>query len=138
MGNWGWKFTKGNSSDFQNIGDTLLKLLRIRGLQAMEKVIQQAVEDTKKFTANSQSGASKQERTSDLINSIAGKTFLESADVIVGEFGFLNRKDLYFALQTSTGFTHLGGEYIQPSFALVDAERAAVQNLVDFLNEPIG
>lgn len=41
-------------------------------------------------------------------------------DSIVGRFGFLNRKEDYFAYQTVTGFTTLDGRYIAPTFALRD------------------
>lgn len=41
-------------------------------------------------------------------------------DNIVGRFGFLDRKEDYFAYQTVTGFTTLDGRYIAPTFALRD------------------
>lgn len=38
------------------------------------------------------------------------------------KFGFLGARELYYKLQTVTGFTHLGGKYIAPSLALKDTE----------------
>lgn len=41
-------------------------------------------------------------------------------DNVVARFGFLDRKEDYFAYQTVTGFTTLDGRFIAPTFALRD------------------
>lgn len=102
--------------------------------KAMTEVIALAVYDMKRFTETRPSAKSgKQGRvdTADMLNAIDGEAFWEGVDKIVGRFGFLNRQELYFALQTSTGFTHyLSGEFIEPTFAMRDAAVSAVQRLI--------
>lgn len=106
--------------------DLFMAQLRAKLYIAMEDTIKAAVNDMKKFTMNKKSV-----RTQDLINSIDGEAFFLGMDVIVGRFGFLNRQDLYFALQTSTGFIHVpDGKFIEPSFAMRDAYLIAIETLL--------
>ena len=44
-----------------------------------------------------------------------------AADEVVARFGYLDRQELYFRLQTVTGFTTRDGRFIEPTFALRDA-----------------
>ena len=106
--------------------DLFMAQLRAKLYTAMEQTIKAAVEDMKKFTMDNKSV-----RTQDLINSIDGDAFFAGMDVIVGQFGFLHRQDLYFALQTSTGFIHVpDGKFIEPSFAMRDAYLIAIETLL--------
>lgn len=102
--------------------------------QAMGEVIAQAVYDMRRFTETRPSAKSgKQGRvdTAEMLASIAGETFWDGVDRIVGRFGFLDRQELYFSLQTNTGFTHyLSGEFIAPTLAMRDAYVAAIENLL--------
>lgn len=111
--------------------DEFMSRLRAKLYAAMAETIDAAVEDMKKFTLKNKSV-----RTEDLIKSIDGETFFAGMDVIVGRFGFLNRQDLYFALQTDTGFIHIpDGKFIQPSFAMRDAYLIAIETLLGKLNK---
>lgn len=47
---------------------------------------------------------------------------VESAtEQVIARFGFLDEQQLYFALQTSTGFHARDGRFIEPTYALRDA-----------------
>lgn len=118
-----WVYTQGSEAQLQSIGDRVLELLRKRGVQAMERVMVQALEDARRLTDRVDTG--------DMLESLMQRTLMEGADRIIGEFGFLGRKDLYFALQTSTGFKHyISGEFIAPTLALQGAAQIAIQNLL--------
>ena len=106
--------------------DAFMARLRAKLYAAMAGTIEAAVGDMKRFSLNSKST-----RTGDLINSIDGEAFFVGMDVIVGRFGFLNRQELYFALQTDTGFIHVpDGAFIEPSFAMRDAYLIAIETLL--------
>ena len=106
--------------------DAFMAILRAKLYLAMEDTIKAAVVDMKRFTMNKKSV-----RTQDLINSIDGEAFYAGMDIIVGRFGFLNRQELYFALQTDTGFIHVpDGAFIEPSFAMRDAYLIAIETLL--------
>ena len=110
--------------------DRFMAGLRAELYLAMASTIESAVEDMKRFTKDK-----KDIRTQDMINSIDGETFFWGMDVIVGRFGFLNRQELYFALQTSSGFIHVpDGAFIEPSFAMRDAYLIAIETLLGKLN----
>ena len=112
-------------SRFENPDDFMAQL-RAKLYLAMADTIKAAVEDMKRFSLNSKST-----RTGDLIASIDGEAFFAGMDIIVGRFGFLNRQDLYFALQTDTGFIHVpDGAFIEPSFAMRDAYLIAIETLL--------
>ena len=106
--------------------DIFMAELRAKLYVAMGETIKSAIEDMKRFSMNSKST-----RTGDLIASIDGEAFFAGMDVIVGRFGFLHRQDLYFALQTSSGFIHVpDGAFIEPSFAMRDAYIIAIETLL--------
>ena len=106
--------------------DAFMAILRAKLYLAMADTIKAAVVDMKRFTMNKKSV-----RTQDLINSIDGEAFYAGMDIIVGRFGFLNRQELYFALQTSSGFIHVpDGAFIEPSFAMRDAYLIAIETLL--------
>lgn len=112
-------------SRFEN-PDEFMAQLRAKLYAAMAETIEAAVKDMKRFSLNNKST-----RTGDLINSIDGESFFAGMDIIVGRFGFLNRQDLYFALQTDTGFIHVpDGAFIAPSFAMRDAYLIAIETLL--------
>lgn len=129
----------GNNGSLLTLGDRIKRQLHAKAVNAMIITINQAVEDMKRFTATrpgAKTGKQGRVETAAMLEAIAGKAFLEGADKIVGEFGFVNRRDLYFKLQTVTGFTHyLSGDFIEPTFAMRDATVLALQNLFKKLGE---
>lgn len=105
----------------------------------MTEVIKQAVEDMRRFTESrpsAKSGKQGRVETGQMLDAIAGRVQQEG-DRIVGEFGFLDRQDLYFALQTSLGFRHQSGAFIEPTFAQRDAQRIAIEQLLRKLNSAL-
>lgn len=105
---------------------------------AWEKVLEEAVENAKRFTAqrpSAKSGKAGRVDTEAMINAITSVYRFE-VDKIVGEFGFMNQAQLYYVLQTQTGFTHwLSGEFIEPTFAIRDATIIAENRLRDELKK---
>jgi hypothetical protein len=105
------------------IADQAKKDLEDRVWAAMQKVIEQAVDDAKRFTADrgtARSGKQGRIDTGLMVQSIVGRVVKDGMDRIVGDFGFLDRNELYFWLQTVNGFEH-GASFIEPTFALRDA-----------------
>lgn len=136
----GTTWAKGSANSFQGLPELILKRLRARMQEAMEEVIQQAVMDMKRFTEtrpSANSGKSGRVDTGEMLNAIAGRVLNEGADRIVGEFGFLDRQELYYALQTSLGFQHINGAFIDPTYAQRDAQVAAIERLLSKLGEPL-
>lgn len=129
--------TTGGGGPLIGVGDRLKAKLRVRAAAAMSLTMIEAVEDMKRFTASRpglKTGKAGRVETAAMLEAIAERSFFEGVDRIVGEFGFLNRKDLYFMLQTSTGFTHyLSGDFIEPTFAMRDAATLAMQNLFNHI-----
>lgn len=132
-----WNFP--GQSNFGNLGQRILAAKYKAAQEAMKVVIEQAVQDMKDYTSSRPSRKSGKEgriETSAMLEAIAGKTFTDGAYKIVGEFGFLDLKELYFALQTSTGFNlWTNGEFIEPTYAMRDAAITAVQSLMEKLGE---
>lgn len=135
----GWVFANGTQQSFTTFPNAYLKALQGKLQLRMERVVKQAVEDMRRFTEtrpSAKSGRAGRVDTGEMLESIAGRTFNDGVDKIVGEFGFLSRKDLYFMLQTSTGFRHyISSEFIEPTFAMRDAAVIAIQNLLAGLKE---
>jgi len=128
-----WTVT-GSAGDLNGLGERLKRRYHEKGVEAMAYVMTKAVEDMKRFTASrpsAKSGKAGRVDTAAMLEAIASKSFLEGADQIIGEFGFVDRQELYFKLQTSTGFQHYrSGDFIEPTFAMRDAAALAVQGLL--------
>ena len=110
-----------------------------RVFYAFQDVIKEAEDNAKKFTLQRpslKSGKSGRVETEDMVNSIISKTYTEGMDRIIGEFGFIDEQQLYFKLQTVTGFRHwISGDFIEPTFALRDAEVYAISRVRDVLKK---
>lgn len=116
-----WK--KSNPNMPNVIADRVKKDLEERVWSALQKVIEQAVDDAKRFTSDrgtAKSGKAGRIETGLMVQSIVGRVVKDGMDKIVGEFGFLDRNELYFWLQTVNGFEH-GASFIEPTFAFRDA-----------------
>lgn len=105
----------------------------------MSAVIAEAVNNAKQFTnerGTGYNGHAGRVDTGAMIDAIVGDVFQEGVSRIMGEFGFITQQELYFSLQTVTGFKHyLSGEFIEPTYALRDALVIAVQKLVEGLKD---
>lgn len=55
-----------------------------------------------------------------MIGSISSRVE-STADEVIAKFGYLDKTEFYFKLQTVTGFTTRDGRFIEPTFALRDA-----------------
>ncbi len=128
-----WTVT-GSNGDLMGLGERIKKRYHDKGVEAMASVVVNAVDDMKRFTStrpSAKSGKAGRVDTAAMLEAIASKSFLEGADAIIGEFGFLDRRELYFKLQTATGFEHyLSGDFIEPTFAMRDAATLAIQRLM--------
>lgn len=105
----------------------------------MALVIEGAVRNAKQFTderGTGYNGHAGRVDTGAMINAIDGQAFQAGVSLIVGQFGFTTERELYFALQTVTGFKHwISGEFIEPTYAFRDALILAVQQLVEGLKD---
>lgn len=111
----------------------ILQVQRVRYLARMNRVLAEAVEDYKRFTESrgtEKSGKSGRVETGAMRDAVSFRVQQLANGSIQGELGFLDGGPTYFFLQTDTGFTHyLSGEFIEPTFALVDAARIAAGKL---------
>lgn len=100
----------------------------------MERVIEEAVADAKRFTASRpsrKSGKAGRVDTGNMMDDIVGKVWQTSEEEIIGDFGFLDNQEFYYFLQTDEGFKHwISGEFIEPTNALRDAARIAFDKLL--------
>lgn len=105
----------------------------------MTTVIAEAVNNAKQFTnerGTGYNGHAGRVDTGAMIDAIGGQVFQDGVNLIVGRFGFTTQRELYFALQTVTGFKHyLSGEFIEPTYAFRDALVLAVVQLVEGLKD---
>lgn len=105
----------------------------------MTLVIAEAVEHAKQFTndrGTGYNGHAGRVDTGAMINAIGGKVFQDGVSLIIGQFGFTTERELYFALQTVTGFKHwISGEFIEPTYAFRDSLILAVQQLIEGLKD---
>lgn len=105
----------------------------------MTAVIDEAVRNAKQFTnerGTGYNGHTGRVDTGAMVDAIDGQVFQDGVSLIVGRFGFTTQRELYFALQTVTGFKHyLSGEFIEPTYAFRDSLILAVQQLVAGLKD---
>lgn len=121
--------TGGAHAYFDRIAKKATDQLMARAVEAMEVVIQAAVLNAKEFTASrpsAKSGKAGRVDTNDMIDAIKGD-IKAGADEVLGRFGFIEAQELYFKLQTVTGFMH--GDFIEPTNALRDAKDIAISDL---------
>lgn len=98
----------------------------------MEKVVREAVETAKAYTASrpsAKSGKAGRVETGAMMEAIQGEV-TGSRTEIIGRFGFIHDHKAYYTLQTTTGFRHnFSGAFIAPTLAIIDAAREAEQNM---------
>lgn len=126
------QWVKGSPAALVKLPETVAGQLYEELAHSMEVIIQAAVLNAKEFTASrgrpTSSGGGRVD-TAKMIEAIKGDVDLSTRQ-IMGKFGFIDEQIDYFLYQTSTGFTHwLSGQFIEPTFALRDAELIAVQDL---------
>lgn len=128
----GMRWRRGTAVELELFPVRALAKFQAECYAALNEVIAQAVNDMRRFTEtrpSAKSGKAGRVDTGAMLESIAGKTFYEGVDKIVGQFGFLNRQELYFWLQTTNGFRH-GSALIEPTLAGRDAFVIAIDNLI--------
>jgi hypothetical protein len=128
----GMRWRYGSAASLEAFPGKILAKFEAECYAAMGEVIAQAVYDMRRFTETRPSAKSgKQGRvdTGAMLESIAGETFWSGVDNIVGRFGFLDRQELYFWLQTTNGFRH-GASFIEPTLAGRDAFSLAIDRLI--------
>lgn len=118
------------STPSRMIGD-----FRVRLFARMEKIIDEAVEDAKTFTAtrpSAKSGKAGRIDTGAMFDDIVGRVWQDEKENIIGDFGFLDHQEFYYFLQTDEGFKNWrSGEFIEPTFALRDAAVIAFDKLLN-------
>lgn len=133
-------WTKGSPQEFINMGDRIYTQLYNELSNAMGVIVMAAVQNSKEYTAErgrpSSFGSGRIE-TSEMIGAIKGDVELKAKEII-GKFGFLDQQANYFLYQTVTGFSHyLSGDFIEPTFALRDAEILAESDVVEAIKAAI-
>lgn len=109
--------------DWDDIGSRYERMLHKAAETAMRQTIIEATRNAKNFNDRFKTG--------ELESEINGDVFWESADIIVGQFGFTDKQELYYAIQTTLGRFY-GSNFMEPSFALRDA---AIIGMMDFVNK---
>lgn len=117
-----WIWVRGSDAEFIGMGDKLKDAIFAQLADAMADIIQKAVARAKDLSAD-------RVDTGAMISAIEGDVEA-SARAIAGRFGFLGDKQDYYVFQTVSGFHHwLGGQFIEPTFALRDAGEMAKGDL---------
>lgn len=117
-----WIWVRGSDAEFINMGDKIKDQLFAALADAMADIIQKAVQRAKDLSAD-------RVDTGAMISAIEGEV-QSSAREVAGRFGFLGNIQDYYVFQTVSGFHHwLGGQYIEPTFALRDAGEMAKGDL---------
>ena len=117
-----WIWVRGSEAEFIGMGDKITKQLIDIISGEMATIIQNAVRRAKDLSAD-------RVDTGTMISAIEGEV-QHAARGIAGKFGFLGEKQEYFVFQTISGFHHwLGGQFIEPTFALRDAGEMAKGDL---------
>ena len=140
MATGGWTVPPG----FMKFPEEIMRSIRRQTEVGMQKVIDQCVNDVKKFISSRPRPTSKfggRINSSDMLNSIAGRVYWKD-DVIMGEVYHSDGGQDYYILQIGGeigggkegyegGFTHVpDGAWIESSFAARDAALIAIQNLI--------
>lgn len=118
-----WIWVRGSDAEFIGMGDKIVDQLIAALSDAMADIIQKAVARAKDLSAD-------RVDTGAMISAIEGEVMSAGRD-IAGRFGFLGDIQDYYVFQTVSGFHHwLGGQFIEPTFALRDAGEMAKGDLV--------
>jgi hypothetical protein len=118
-----WIWIRGSDAEFIGMGDKIVDQLIDALAGVMADIIQKAVARAKDLSAD-------RVDTGAMISAIEGEVQSAGRD-IAGRFGFLGEQQDYFVFQTVSGFHHwLGGQFIEPTFALRDAGEMAKGELV--------
>jgi hypothetical protein len=129
----GITFTQGGHSEFVNSPSRMVGKFRPRLFGRLDKVMAEAVEEARRITETSgtaKSGKAGRVESGDMRDAIGYKILQNSAEQIEAEFGFPGLKAFYFYLQTQTGFTHIGGDFIEPTLAIEKASHEAFAKLL--------
>lgn len=130
----GVTWRRGSAQQLHDFPEKLVDRFEEGVFAAVQEVIRQAVEDMRRFTESrpsAKSGKAGRVESGEMLAAIGGDIFRYGMDRIVGQFGFTNQTELYYYLQTVSGFQHVwSGDFIEPTFAMRDAYVAAIQNLL--------
>jgi hypothetical protein len=91
-----------------------------RKVQSSEQVIKQVGGAIGELGADEMRRRTDRVDTGLMIGSISSRVE-STADEVIAKFGYLDKTEFYFKLQTVTGFTTRDGRFIGPTFALRDA-----------------
>lgn len=127
-----FQWVRGSAQAFLNLPERLADQIYGELGDAMAVIVESAVQNAREFTAErgtrTSLGGGRIE-TSAMIGAIKGEVETKAKQVI-GKFGFIGQQEDYFLYQTVTGFNHwLSAEFIEPTFALRDAEQIAIGDL---------
>ena len=91
-----------------------------RKVQSSEQVIKQVGGAIGELGADEMRRRTDRVDTGLMIGSISSRVE-STADEVIAKFGYLDKTEFYFKLQTVTGFATRDGRFIEPTFALRDA-----------------
>lgn len=91
-----------------------------RKVQSSEQVIKQVGGAIGELGADEMRRRTDRVDTGLMIGSISSRVE-STADEVIAKFGYLDKQEFYFKLQTVTGFATRDGRFIEPTFALRDA-----------------
>lgn len=133
-------WTKGSPAAFINIGSQIEDQLYRALATAMVGIVTQAAITARAYTAERGRPTSRgggRIDTGDMVAAIQHEVELSGREII-GKFGFLGKQADYFLYQTVTGFNHyLSGDFIEPTFALRDAQLIAEGEVIEAIEAAI-
>lgn len=133
-------WTKGSPAAFINIGSKIEDQLYRALATAMVTIASQAALTARAFTAERGRPTSRGGGRVDsgaMAEAIKHEVELSGKEII-GRFGFIGQQADYFLYQTVTGFTHyLSGDFIEPTFALRDAQVIAEGEVIEAIERAI-
>jgi hypothetical protein len=102
---------------------------------ASREAVREAADDGADFVRSAietrgtmRSGKRGRIETGRMLNAVTSGTVRDSEDEIESRFGWLDDRELYFALQ-NVGFTHRSGVQVEGMYALEDAKDEVVRKL---------
>lgn len=125
-------WVKGSPEALIRIPERVTEQLASELAEALEAIVRNAALNAREFTAERGRPTSRyggRVDTAAMLEAIKSDVEV-NARKIIGKFGFIDKQEDYFLFQTVTGFTHWASSaFIEPTFALRDAELIAIQDL---------
>jgi hypothetical protein len=123
------RWVKGSPEQFRNMAKKIEQQLYVSLAQAMLPIAQNAAQRARAMNDRVDTGELEEQIAAEAKN---------TANSIIGRYGFVGQRKDYYLYQTITGFTHwLSGKYIEPSFALRNARPGAEAEIIAAIADAI-